>query len=123
MRRYDEPIEVRRGLVHDRAGDESAEPCEGPEQLLWRNQLWVVREILARWLETGPWWDGPDARAVRGESLSGTDRSGTAVMADLLIETEVWRVAAINGRHGRSGVLELTYRYNTGEWRLRSVMD
>lgn len=64
MRRYDEPIEVKAGLV---AGQ------EGPAQFLWRNRLWSVREIESRWLETGDWWDGPAARAVRGELDDPTD--------------------------------------------------
>ena len=43
MRRYDEAIEVRQGLV----GDD-----EGPEQFLWRRRLWKVIELQTRWVET-----------------------------------------------------------------------
>ena len=45
MRRYDDPVEVRTGLVRG-----------GPEQFLWRGRLWKVRAVLAHWVETGPWW-------------------------------------------------------------------
>ena len=50
MRRYDDPVEVRRGMVGPAAGG------EGPEQFLWRGRLWKVRDVVAHWVETGPWW-------------------------------------------------------------------
>ena len=49
MRRYADPVEVRKGWVSD------AE-TEGPEQFLWHGRLWKVRAVLAHWVETGPWW-------------------------------------------------------------------
>jgi hypothetical protein len=42
-RRYDEPVEVRR------RDDE-------PVAFLWRDRLWVVRAVLAHWVETAAWW-------------------------------------------------------------------
>jgi hypothetical protein len=54
MRRYDDPVEVRKG------------PEESPEQFLWRGKLWKVRAVLAHWVETGSWWQSADARAVLG---------------------------------------------------------
>lgn len=113
MRTYDEPIEVRRGLV---AG------TEGPAQFLWRNRLWVVRDVQTRWLETAPWWEGPQARALRGDDK--VDQSDPAADdGDLLAEEEVWRVLAADGRQGRHGVYELTHASSTGQWRLRAVQD
>jgi hypothetical protein len=106
MRTYDEPIEVQRGLV---AG------LEGPAQFLWRDRLWMIQDVQTRWVETGAWWDGPAARALRGES---TDDEG-----DLLAEEEVWRVVAGQGRSGHQGVYELSHAWGTGQWRLRSVLD
>jgi hypothetical protein len=106
MRSYDEPIEVRRGLV---AG------AEAPAQFLWRDRLWMVQDVQTRWTETGAWWDGPAARALRGESA---DEEG-----DLLAEEEVWRVVAGQGRAGHLGVYELAHAWGTGQWRLRSVLD
>src|SRR3546814_9682200 len=50
MRRYDDPVEVRRGMVGQ--GDRQV---EAPEQFLWRGTLWKVREVVAHWVETGPW--------------------------------------------------------------------
>ena len=57
MRRYDDPVETRMGLVSG---------VEGPEQFLWRGRLWKVRAVIAHWVETGPWWQSGGARAVIG---------------------------------------------------------
>ena len=109
MRRYDEPIDVKPGLV---AGQEA------PAQFLWRNRLWLVRAVEDRWLETSSWWDGPAARAVRGEEVDparGRD--------DVSGEREIWRVQAAAGRSGDLGVCELAHVAQTGEWRLRTLLD
>ena len=58
MRRYDEAIEVRQGLV----GDD-----EGPAQFLWRRRLWKVIELQTRWVETADWWNSTQVRAARGD--------------------------------------------------------
>lgn len=108
MRRYNEPIEVKPGLV---AGQEA------PAQFLWRNRLWLVRAIEDRWLETGDWWDGRAARAVRGDDVDPGQRG------DLLAEQEVWRVVAAPGRSAEHGVCELAHGSTTGEWRLRTLLD
>ena len=62
MRRYDDPVETRMGLVSG---------MEGPEQFLWRGRLWKVRAVLAHWVETGPWWQSGGARAVIGSDDAG----------------------------------------------------
>ena len=108
MRSYNEPIEVRRGLVSG---------LEAPAQFLWRDRLWMVRDVQTRWVETGAWWDGPAVRALRGNTDSGEEEG------DLLAEEEVWRVVAANGRAGGQGVYELSHLWGTGQWRLRTVMD
>lgn len=126
MRRYDEPIDVRQGIVSG---------VEAPEQFLWRSKLWVVREIVGHWIETGAWWE-------------------QSSVADLLGEQEVWRVAAGRGRvaranrrlRGRSGnvsgsvgsaepagsdgsdglgygVFDLVFDWGGGRWRLVCSLD
>lgn len=107
MRRYDETIDVR----HGRVGSE-----EGPAQFLWRNKLWKVCDIQHRWSETADWWNGADVRAARGESGNPGD-------GDLLVEQEIWRVVAADGRTGYRGVYELGHRWNDGQWVLRGVVD
>ena len=114
MRRYDDPVEVRKGAEED------------PEQFLWRGRLWQVREVVAHWVETGAWW----ARPTAGEA--GTD---------LLREQEVWRVTAARGRVAALaaigarttggapvedpgyGVFDLVFRWADGSWQLVRAMD
>jgi hypothetical protein len=109
VRRYDDPVEVRKGADED------------PDQFLWRGRLWQVREVVAHWVETGAWW---------------TRSSASAVDADLLREREVWRVAAARGRvaaqqsSGHSpehdpgfGVFDLVFSWAEGSWQLVRAMD
>lgn len=106
MRRYDDPVEVRKGADED------------PDQFLWRGRLWQVREVVAHWVETGAWW---------------TRRSGAgAVDTDLLREREVWRVAAARGRVAAQqspehdpgfGVFDLVFSWSEGSWQLVRAMD
>ena len=136
MRRYDDPVEVRRGMVRGAQG-----PVEGPEQFLWRGRLWKVADVLARWVETGPWWQSSEADAARGTDVTGDGRSagetpagsvatlapvGSAVGADLLSEREVWRVEAAAGRNatreGR-GVFDLVFDWADGTWQLARCLD
>ena len=108
MRRYDDPVEVRRGMIPGSLG-----PVEGPEQFLWRGRLWKVRDVVAHWVETGPWWQGdPDQ--------------------DLLAEREVWRVeagrglAAVDGGDcggGGGGVFDLVFDGGRGSWQLARAVD
>ena len=111
MRRYDDPVEVRKGADED------------PDQFLWRGRLWQVREVVAHWVETGAWWARrPAATAVPG-----------AVDTDLLREREVWRVAAARGRvaalqsspeHDPGfGVFDLVFSWSEGSWQLVRAMD
>lgn len=119
MRRYDEPIEVRRGRIGE--GISGIEPTddEGPAQFLWRGRLWRVLGVQGRWVESGPWWAGPSVRAARGESWEAEPEPS----GDLLCEQEVWRVEAANGREGSRGVYELANAWADDAWQLRSVVD
>ena len=71
-RRYDDPVEVRRR-------------DDDPAEFLWRGRFYAVREVLARWVETGAWWQRPDG-------------SPTGAAPTLDGEREVWRVEASRGR-------------------------
>ena len=45
-----------------------------PAQFLWRGRLYVVREVLARWTESGGWWRSAAVQAVgAGDALDQTD--------------------------------------------------
>jgi hypothetical protein len=126
MRRYDDPVEVRKG------------PEESPEQFLWRGKLWKVRAVLAHWVETGSWWQSADARAVLG-----TDDTGDALVeegtlapvprpGDLLGERELWRVEAAAGMRRApetedavpgGGVFDLSFDWADGTWQLVGCLD
>ena len=120
MRRYDDPVEVRRGMVTG---------IEGPEQFLWHGRLWKVRAVLAHWVETGPWWS-------RQDDDPGSEH-GVTTIGDLLTERELWRVEAghrmppstpgIKGEDPEdadvSGVFELCFDWSDGCWQLVGCTD
>ena len=54
MRRYDEEIEVRTGLIGTQ---------EGPAHFSWRRRIWRVSQVETRWLETADWWRGAQVEA------------------------------------------------------------
>ena len=115
MRRYDDPVDVRRGV-------------EAPEQFLWRGRLWKVREVVAHWVETGSWWQSSGVRAVLGvdsaAGSAGADAdSGPHSGADLLGERELWRVAAAVGAAGSPGVFDLAFDWSDGSWQLVGCVD
>ena len=126
MRRYDDTIEVRRGLVNG---------TEAPEQFLWRGRLWLVHDVMAHWIETGPWWEQREAQAVLGTDAGSvsSDTSGAdgQVCTDLLGEREVWRVGAASGRagfragvaSGQRGIFDLVFDWGAGSWRLQHSVD
>jgi predicted transcriptional regulator len=100
-RRYDDPVEVRR------RDDE-------PAEFLWRDRLWVVRAVLARWVETGAWWQ---AAVPAGAGIDS---------AALSVERELWRVEATRGRVHGMGVFDLCFDWSatagTG-WTLARALD
>ncbi len=125
MRRYDDPVEVRRGET------------DGPEQFLWRGRLWKVRAVVAHWVETAPWWQSTAAQAVIGTDEPAADltadRSPEGAGADLLVERELWRVeagrgmVAVTGPDGEvmhtSGVFDLSFNFSDGRWQLVGCAD
>lgn len=120
MRRYDDPVDVRRGMV---------DGLEGPEQFLWRGRLWKVHAVVAHWVETGAWWTSAGARAVLGTEQA-VDGGGTVSLlsapGDAGAEREVWRVEASRGRlvdEAGRGVFDLLFDWTDGSWRLARCLD
>jgi len=125
MRRYDDPVEVRKGMVGG---------TEGPEQFLWRGRLWKVCDVVAHWVETGPWWQSSGVHAVLGSEEVATrsthEGGAVAVQHDLAAEREVWRVEAARGLSAAGGaagagrgVFDLVFDWAEGSWQLARCVD
>ena len=112
-RRFTEPVQV-----HTRV--EASGPV--PDQFLWRGRLYVVREVLARWTESGSWW--------RGAAMSAVVTGGEIATTTLTVDdraTQWWRVEADSGRlaalSAGPGVYDLCFTESTASWSLKRVMD
>jgi hypothetical protein len=134
VRRYDDPVDVRR-------------QDEQPGQFLWRGRLYVVRGVLAHWVEARRWWTAPSAQAVYTADITGdaVGNSGNALAAhpdgdpaahpsgDAAAhpgmtgvddgEREVWRVEAAAGRGDGLGVYDLCFDWSAGAWTLLRALD
>ncbi len=121
VRRYDDPVEVRRGRVDGTVHDDA------PAQFLWRGRLWKVRAVLARWVETGSWWSSREVGAAIGSGDDLAPDAGQRSLCDLLGEREVWRVEAGRGGAGLRvddlGVFELTFDHDGERWALVGCDD
>lgn len=138
-RRCVEAVEVRRG-------------DEAPDQFLWRGRLYLVRAVLAHWMEAGGWWSSPAARPLFG----GDDAAASAPAGELVVtaipsspkwgqrawgepapdvgasvravaiddgERECWRVEAAAGRSAETGVYELCFDWSVSGWTLTRILD
>jgi hypothetical protein len=127
MRRYDDPVEVRKGMVAGAEGE-----VEGPEQFLWHGRLWKVCGVVAHWVETGPWWHSREVAPVLGAEPGGPEPGGVeeparpASVHDLLAEREMWRVEAARGLAATGagrGVFDLAFDSDRGSWQLTRCLD
>ncbi len=134
MRTYGDVIDVRtvQHGEHGRigsagSGSDAVGSFEEPAQFLWRGRLYLVRDVLAHWVELGTWWSVRGGRPPRRSaavplspsaspgSMTSSDGSGSgsgsvtrSVAADVgAIEREVWRVEASTGRSSTPGVYDL----------------
>jgi Family of unknown function (DUF6504) len=90
-----------------------------------------VHDVMAHWIETGPWWEQREAQAVLGTDTGGASRADGQVCTDLLGEREVWRVGAASGRagfragvaSGQRGIFDLVFDWGAGSWRLQHSVD
>jgi hypothetical protein len=126
MRTYGEAIEVRTAPDPSDLRDPSDLPAGAvPHQFLWRGRLYVVRAVLAHWIELGTWWAGPGSRRRRPAPVGagiGPGRGAAEAVEDAdaleperrsvafdvgAVEREVWRVEARAGRSSSVGVYDL----------------
>jgi hypothetical protein len=109
-------------LVAVRPGVEGA-----PGSFVWRERVYVVREVLDRWSERRDWWAAAGARALHGGHGNGAVSTAVATLEQ---ERVVWRVRASRGRTFDEGVYDLTAPHGSAGpgperpgWRLRHVAD
>lgn len=125
-RNYVEPIHVRvggrvlagagagAGGRCDAPGAQEGSPDPGlgdggaPSEFLWRGRLYVVRAILAHWLESASWWGG--SRIALEGAIPPHER-------------EVWRVEAQSGRSSQPGVYDICRDAGADRWVLARAMD
>lgn len=91
-RRYADPVEVERADTT-------------PARFVWRGRLYLVRSVLAHWVESGGWWRD----------------AGPAVLDDA--EREFWRVEAAAGRSFPVGVYDLCFQWSHGMWTIARALD
>jgi hypothetical protein len=82
-----------------------------PVRFRWSGRSYRVVEVLASWVEAGPWWGLPT-------SVPGASRGA------LPVERLVWRVVA--GRRFQSegtGIYDLVHESGSERWWLTRVWD
>ncbi len=139
-RRYAEPVDVLRG-------------DDAPAQFLWRSRLYVVRAVLAHWVEAGGWWTRPVSVALlTGEDTPScgddaapptaplpvrTRRAGHRAWGEPApevgvalpplgvedVEREFWRVEATAGRAAGTGVYDVCFDSAAGVWSVAAALD
>lgn len=79
---------------------------DSPAGFIWRGEVYRVREVVSRWVQSTPWWRSP---------------STTGIPADPA-EREVWRVeAATEG--GTPIVVDLSHDRSSGSWSLTTDIN
>ncbi len=109
-RRYDEPVDVRRR-------------DEEPAEFVWRGRHYVIRAVLAHWVETGAWWAGASGASAEGSAALALAAEGSAALALDDAERDVWRVEASRGWVHGCGVYDVVFDWASGAWTLRGVLD
>ncbi len=69
-RRHAEPIDVRRR-------------DDVPAQFVWRSRLYVVKQVLEHWFQSGPWWASAKALALGTGSDEQAPPTGDLVLAPI----------------------------------------
>ena len=124
-----------------------------PAQFLWRGRLYVVREVLARWTESGGWWraaavqslsdgDGasgaarrrrrsrprrcrrrPSGRSGPGASPRPTSTPRSALPASTTASRTGSASRPAPAGAAGTGVYDLCFSWSTGRWSLARVLD
>ena len=124
-----------------------------PAQFLWRDRLYVVREVLASWTESGGWWQGAALSALAtGDASRPADQAPPPLQTTPIPSSpkwaqrawgepapdvgasvgpagvddrdrDWWRVEASAGATAGSGVYDLCFDWSRGAWSLARVLD
>lgn len=114
----------------------AADAVQAGAQFIWRDRLYVVREVLAYWSEATQWWV-PISAEVRGAAVasggstrpawaagSGGSAHAARVGATSIAAVQVWRVVAgIGRRHPAGAVVDLIRHPDSGRWQLARTID
>ena len=107
-RQYAEPIEVHRR--DDR-----------PARFVWRRRRYVVHAVLEHWVTTGTWWNVATASADEGSTDASMGvATGPGPLDD---EREFWRIEAAADDVAVPAVVDLCFRWSTGEWTVQRLFD
>lgn len=103
-RQYADPVEVRRR-------------DDAPAEFLWHGRLYLVRTVLAHWIEAGGWWQRNRLGSGPQVEAGGLDDR----------EREFWRVEARTGGratpNAATGVYDLCFDWSGGGWSLARTHD
>lgn len=108
-----------------------------PARFVWRARLYLVREILGHWFESGSWWYGEPARSQVPQVARSAGDLGVRTVPTVMHvaepslnaarrghgEREVWRVEATIGRDAGAGVFDLAVDPDNGQWMVDRVLD
>ena len=148
MRTYGEVIAIRHGSgsgpgPSSGSGSGSAADIQPSglvtpgHQFLWRSRIYVIRHVLAHWIESGTWWTSlhqPTSPSLyqpadsRDQQLPITRSITRDVGAT---ERWVWRVEAAAGSSAPIGVYDVACEVSgttsqertAGQWRLARALD
>lgn len=120
-RRYADPVDVQRR-------------DDVPDRFLWRGRLYVIRGVLAHWVEAGAWWRSGSTRALfAADERAESPQSDTGQLPDAAAgtvgkavddgEREFWRVEAASGGSEEAGVYDLCFDWSAGGWSLVRALD
>lgn len=138
MRTYGEVIAIRHGSAGpaDSAVDVQPSGLVTPgNQFLWRGRIYVIRSVLAHWIESGTWWTSlqQPTRSTRvHDSVGEQPPMNRSITRDVgATERWVWRVEAAAGSSAPIGVYDVACEVNgntshersAGQWRLARALD